>query len=455
MWEERKMSAHKAPDPEAERHAQTLREEIAIAHDFARLTTPAERRRAFGILFVSLVCMGAGQTVLFNILPPLSRQLGLSAVQTTSVFAVSAAVWVVTSTYWGKKSDHWGRKPVMLLGLLAFAASFALFASVMLGGLQHWIPAFAIFPLMVATRSIYGLLGSGTQPASQAYVADRTTPAERMQGVATVGSAFGLGTAVGPAIASLFAVIGLLAPFYFISVLALASAATIWFLLPERTPPKAREPLKSNLKWYDRRILPFVIFAIGLSTASTVPIQTMGFFFMDVLHVKPEAAAQFNMIGQMSSSMAALFAQLVLIQRVHISARAMTNWGLGAALGCSAIFLLSGQFGPLVVGLALSGLGFGMARPGFTSGASLSVAPHEQGAVAGIIGGASAMGFIAGPLIGYMYEWSPFIPYIFMGVLLVGLVVYLWLSPTLRNAGIIETDPEVLEESAETPVANA
>ena len=316
------MSPQHSPDPETRRHAAILREEIEIAHDFARVTTPAERRRAFGILFISLVCMGAGQTVLFNVLPPLSRQLGLSPVQTTSVFAVSAAVWVVTSTYWGRKSDQWGRKPVMLLGLLAFAASFALFAGVMLGGLRHWLPAFAVFPLMVVTRSLYGLLGSGTQPASQAYVADRTTPAERLQGVATIGSAFGLGTAVGPAIASLFAVIGLLAPFFFISVLALASAATIWFLLPERTPPKAREPVKSNLKWYDRRILPFVIFAIGLSTASTVPIQTMGFFFMDVLQVKPEAAAQFNMIGQMASSMAALFAQLVLIQRVHISARA-------------------------------------------------------------------------------------------------------------------------------------
>src|ERR1700688_3395971 len=206
------MSAGKTPDVEAARHARILREEVEIAHDFARVTTPAERRRAFVILFVSLVCMGAGQTVLFNVLPPLSRQLGLSTVQTTSIFAVSAAVWVVTSTYWGKKSDHWGRKPVMLLGLLSFAASFALFASVMLGGLQHWIPAFAVFPLMVVSRSIYGFFGSGTQPASQAYVADRTTPAERMKGVATIGSAFGLGTAVGPAIASLFAVIGLLAP---------------------------------------------------------------------------------------------------------------------------------------------------------------------------------------------------------------------------------------------------
>jgi MFS family permease len=420
-----------------------------------RVTTHAERRRAFSILFVSLLCMGAGQTVLFNILPPLSRQLHLSAVQTTSVFAVSAAVWVVTSTYWGRKSDHWGRKPVMLLGLIAFALSFALFASVMMGGLDHWLPAFAVFPLMIITRSIYGTLGSGTSPAAQAYVADRTTPQERLQGVATIGSAFGLGTVAGPAIASLFTPFGLLVPFYFISGLALASAATIWFLLPERTAPKARAPAAIALKWHDRRVLPFVIFAVGLSTAGTVPIQTMGFFFMDVLHVAPEHAAQYNMVGQLATSLAALFAQLVVVQYVRISARQLTNWGLATAVLSCVIFLVFGNFLVLVIGLALSGLGFGMARPGFTSGASLSVAPHEQGAVAGIIGGASAMGFIAGPLIGWMYEWSPYVPYAFAAVLLAGLAIYMYLSPTLRDAGIIPPDVEIVEEDLETPVANA
>ena len=423
--------------------------------DVVHITTRAERRRAFGILFVSLLCMGAGQTVLFNILPPLSRQLGLTEVMTTTVFAVSALVWVITSTYWGKKSDHWGRRPVMLLGLLSFAASFALFATVMLGGLRHWLPAVAIFPLLILARSLYGLLGSGTQPAAQAYVADRTTPQERMQGVATVGSAFGLGTVAGPAIASLFTPFGLLVPFYFISVLALLSAATIWFLLPERTAPKARAPSSVSLKWHDRRIMPFAIFAIGLSTASTVPIQTMGFFFMDVLHVAPEHSAQYNMVGQLATSLAALFAQLVVVQYVRISARALTNWGLGAALISCVAFLAFGNFFILVVGLALSGLGFGMARPGFTSGASLSVSPHEQGAVAGIIGGASAMGFIAGPLIGLMYEWSPYVPYIFASVLLAALFIYMWLSPALRNAGIVPPDIEIVEEDIETPVANA
>jgi MFS family permease len=434
------------PDPSAD-HAPVA----GVTH----VTTPAERRRAFAILFVSLCCMGAGQTVLFNILPPLSRQLNLSEFKTTSVFAVSAAIWVVSATFWGKRSDRWGRKPIMLLGLISFAASFALFASVMLGGLQHWIPAVLVFPLMILSRSLYGSLGSGTSPAAQAYVADRTTPQERLQGMATVGSAFGLGTAMGPAIASAFAPFGLLAPFYFISALALVSAAAIWFLLPERTPPQKFEHPVVTVRWHDRRILPFVIFAVVLSTASTVPVQTMGFFFMDLFKVHGDAATHLISIGQLASSFAALFAQFVVIRYVKLSSRTMTTAGLAAALLCCAVFFVTGNFTLLVLGLVFQGLGFGLARPGFTTGASLSVSPHEQGAVAGMIGGASAMGFIGGPLIGWMYEISPYVPYGFCAMLLTGLGVYMWISPVLRNAGIIPPDVEIAEENAATPVANA
>ncbi|HWD26485.1 MAG TPA: MFS transporter [Rhizomicrobium sp.] len=419
------------------------------------VTTPAERRRAFGILFVSLCCMGAGQTVLFNILPPLSRQLHLSEVQTTSVFAVSAAIWVVSATFWGKRSDRWGRKPILLLGLISFAVSFALFASVMLGGLKNWIPAFLVFPLMILARSLYGALGSGTSPSAQAYVADRTTPQERLQGMATVGSAFGLGTAIGPAIASVFTPFGLLAPFYFISGLALASAATIFFLLPERTPPARFERPVATIKWHDPRILPFVIFALTLSTASTVPVQTMGFFFIDMLHLPASQQPYYISVGQVASSAAALFAQFVVIRVVKISSRAMTTVGLAAALTCCIVFLFTRSFPVLVIALAAQGLGFGLARPGFTTGASLSVAPHEQGAVAGVIGGASAFGFVGGPFIGWLYEQSPYVPYVFGGLLLIGLVVYQWLSPTLRSAGVIPPDVEIVEEDVETPVANA
>lgn len=411
-------------------------------------SSPEERQRSFIILFVSLVCMGAGQTVLFAILPPLSRQLGLTEVQTSSIFGVSALIWVFTSTYWGRKSDQWGRKPVMLIGLIAYGLSTLLFASTMAAGLLHWLPAFLIFPLLIASRSVYGTFGSGTSPASQAYVADRTAPAERLQGVATINAAFGMGSALGPGIAAMLAVIGVLAPFYFIVLLAFISAGAIWFLLPERTPPQShKKAQKSSLKWYDPRVLPFVLFSVGLGIAGTVAVQTVGFFFIDVLHASNELAVQYNLIGQMASSMAALFAQLVVVQRFSFSAKTLTTFGLAAGFVSFLLFLAAPTFGTLVFAMILSGLGFGVARPGFVAASSLTVSPQEQGAVAGIIGGASAAGFIFGPLIGEMYRWSPFLPYGFGAAMMVTLFIFMRASRTLRNAGVIKPDIESIEEA--------
>ncbi|HAK61970.1 MAG TPA: MFS transporter, partial [Alphaproteobacteria bacterium] len=45
--------------------------------------------------------------------------------------------------------------------------------------------------------------------------------------------AFGLGSILGPAIGGVMVVISLLAPLYVAAMVALASAAMIWMLLPE------------------------------------------------------------------------------------------------------------------------------------------------------------------------------------------------------------------------------
>ncbi len=426
---------------------------LATPLSYGRLTTVTERKRALIILFCSLMCVGAGQSVLFAILPPISRKLDITPFQVTSIFAVSALIWVFSSPYWGERSDHVGRKPIMLMGLIAFAVSFGSFASVMLLGLNNLIPLAFVYPLMILTRSIYGTLGSGTFVSAEAYVADRTSREERTRWVATIAAAFGLGTTVGPGIGSALVVFGLFAPFYFISAVAVLSAAAIWYFLPERSRPRSKHPIEQRLKWHDRRMRPFVLFGFILSTAGAIPIQTVAFFFMDVLHLKESAAAQNVGIGLMASSMSALFAQLVLVQQFNPSARTLMRVGTAIAVASNAIFLISHSFGPLVFAMALSGLGFGMARPGYAAAASLSVSPEEQGAVAGVVGATSATGFIVGPVIGALYEVSPLAPYALGAVLMAALFLYARFSPNLRYAGLVT--PEVSEEIPETQVPNA
>jgi MFS family permease len=135
---------------------------------FTSVTTREERRRAFLVLFISLTCMGAGQSVMYSILPSLARELGITEFQAQLPFAVSGAIWMFTSTYWGKRSDHWGRKPVILMGLTAFGISFAAFAIFAQLGVSKVMAVAYAYPAMIAARSIYGIFGSGASPASQA-----------------------------------------------------------------------------------------------------------------------------------------------------------------------------------------------------------------------------------------------------------------------------------------------
>lgn len=423
-------SAPESPPPTtaAQRARAALRRAFVPPPDPpGRETTPEERKRAFQILFFSLVCLGSGQSLMFAILPSLARDLGLSEFMVGAVFSVSAAIWVFTSPYWGRRSDHIGRKPVILIGLCGFGISTVLFASVIWMGLEGLLPLLALYPLMVATRSIYGIFGAGSFPAAQAYVVDRTDRSERVSAVSTIGAAFGLGTTLGPGVASALVVFGLLAPFYVIAVVAFVSAFAIWRFLPERTPPSARaeEPAPVTLSWRDPRVLPFLVVATVVATVGAVPIQTGAFLFRDALGLDADQTIQFAGVGLMASSMAALFAQLVLVQRFHMSAEMLMRVGSGVAIAAFVVFAVARDFGPLVFAMLLSGLGFGLARPGFNAAASLAVRPSEQGTVAGLMGATGGAGFIFAPLVaGGLYQLSPYAPYVTGAVTMTGVLIY-------------------------------
>jgi MFS family permease len=420
----------------------------------SELQNPAERRRAFTILFFSLMCNGVGQSVMFAILPTLVRRLHLSEFHGTLPFVVSATIWLFTAGFWGGQSDRLGRKPIILLGLVAFGISFASFASIANLGTDGFMAVSIAYPLMIASRALYGVFGSGAGPAAQAYVADRTTREERTSGVATIGAAFGLGTTIGPGIGSVLVVFGLFAPFYFTAFVAFASAAAVWWFLPEHERPHAHAADRRTLKWHDRRIWPFIVFGVGISTAGAVPNQTIGYLFIDVLHYTPKQAPQYTGIGLVAGALAALFAQLVVVQRFDLSARTLMRWGTITCILSFALFAIGRQFGPLVFALMINGLGFGMVRPGYAAAASLSVDPHEQGAIAGLTGATSGAGFIFGPMIATaLYRVHPSAPYLFGGGLMLACYLFALLSPHLKNAGLVAPNGEQIEAFDEVPGA--
>jgi MFS family permease len=301
----------------------------------------AHNRRAFRILFVGLVCVGMGQSVLFSTLPPAARALGLTPFRISTIFATSATLWVFASPWWGRRSDVVGRRPIILGGLLGYALSMALVATTITLGMSGVLAPLLVYPCLIASRCVFAVLGSGTGPASQAYVADRTSHAERTAGVAFLNAAMGLGETIGPGFGSMLAVFGLGVPLYFAAGVAVASAALLWRFLPEETGHHAvtRRPT-ARLRLLDRRVLPFLAIAAALQAVRATTTITLSFFFQDTLGLDAATTVRDTGIGFVVLAVAGLFSQLVLVQRLRPTARAMLR--VGVPLMLVAFVILGG-----------------------------------------------------------------------------------------------------------------
>lgn len=392
------------------------------------------RRSAFFLLFFSLMAIGAGNTMLIAaVIPPLTRELGMPDWTAGAIFSLSAVCWSLSSPFWGKKSNAWGRRRVAALGLAGYAISMLLLLLSAWAALSELlVGTFAIFACLALSRTVFGLIGSGSSPAAQAYVADRTTQEERQSEIAFVTSGFSLGTVIGPAFAAaLVGIFGLLAPLLVTATLAATMSFLLWRFLPEN-----REPVKvagtmppipgAKGLWRSPNVLPFLIYAIALSLVTGILTQVFVFAVMDKLGVTGEAAAQFTGPAFAMGAMAVMTSQLVLIPRLKLQNRTLMIVGCIPLLIGALIIIPAQNFATLILAQFFLGIGQGLTRPGFSSGASLAVSPELQGNVSGLVISANGAGYIVTPLFGlFLYEYvDPSLPFWICVVLLVCMALF-------------------------------
>ena len=83
-----------------------------------------------------------------------------------------------------------------------------------------------------------------------------------------------------------------------------------------------------------------------------------------------------------------------------------------------------GDLHAIATGFAICSLGFGLFRPGFTSGASLAVTPSEQGQSAGIVAAVNGSAYIISPAIGvWLYNHSSWSVWVVVQALAVAVMV--------------------------------
>lgn len=395
---------------------------------------PGIDRRSYLLLFAGLVSVGMGQSLMFAILPPVARNLGLSEVQVGVIFAVSGVLWVLSSPFWGRLSDVWGRRPVILVGLLGFASSMAMFGLVVQASLAGWLALLPTYLLMIATCAVFGVLGSATAPAANAYVADRTEPEERVAQLATQSAGFGLGFTIGPGVVSVLLIFGLVTPFYAIAALGFLGALIIGLKLPEQPTRQRRTSGGKRMSPFDPRVLPYLLVGIALGIGQATAMQTAGFYAIDVLGMSIEQSARLVGIALMGAAAAGLFVQLVVIRLLKPLPRTMMGIGSVFAMAGFALLVFGSSYPIMLIAMVVLGFSFGLVRPGATAGASLAVSREEQGAVAGLMNTTGALGAVFAPVVGMsLYQLMPRAPYVLDFLLMLVAIALIAWHPGIRH----------------------
>jgi len=385
------------------------------------------------ILLISLVVVGMGFTVLFPILAPVGREMGLTEFQITAIIGASSITVFLASPRWGRLSDRLGRKPVILIGLFGFAFGTFLFNGVIYLGLSAALTGTVLFAALVASRMVHAAVMSATMPAANAFMADITSAANRTKGMGAAGAANNLGSMLGPAVAAL-AVFSLLMPLWVMAALAFLNGLFIWRFLPE--PPRHNAPrLGQKMRYRDPRIFPFIIVGVTMFSGMALVQQTMGFRFQDALNLSATETAQAVGLGMMLSAGASLLAQGVVVQRLSLPPFTLLRVAMPLLFIAFATMALTESQWVLTASMMVQGFGMGLAGPGFMAGASLAVSAEEQGAVAGVAGSCGPLGFAIGPMLGgALYQLQPTLPYaVAAGVYVVLFLSMGWLGRRLQS----------------------
>ena len=401
---------------------------------------------AFAIIFCSSVATAVGNTGLTSVLALIGRSLKIPDEMVVAIFSLSAVLWAVSSPFWARASDRFGRKPLMMVGLSGFMVSMAACGAVVSAGLRQLAAPMAIFGLLLLGRALFGLFGSASNPANQAYIADHTPRAKRTQAMASLAGAFGLGTVFGPWLAPYFIYpgVGVAGPLYTFSAIAAVMLIVVWRFLPEgarrarpaETVTEAVEAVVARERpmWRDPRVIPFALYGFVVATCQTAQQQTISFLVIDKLGVSPLAAKEQIAMAMMMGAVSGLLAQWGLIRRFQMTPKQLLRWGVVCGAAGNLLVAIAPDYLTVVAGYALASMGFGFARPGFTAGSSLAVGWKDQARVAGTIAAVNGINAVFAPAFMALYRANHAAPFFLNMVLMSGLLVYAFVSKPLRNA---------------------
>jgi MFS family permease len=359
-------------------------------------------------------------TIILPLLPFYTLSLGASPFVIGLLVSVFGFCQFVSGPVLGHISDKWGRKPVLLISQLGTLSGLILLA------------ISRSLTLVFLARIIDGIT-AGNITVAQAYIADVTPPEKRAKSFGILGSAFGLGMLIGPALSGFLAHYGNACPIWaavFLSALSIVGTTTLLsHTRPEKQPLKPADQQLKGSRFKGMSPLSILWKYMKVPALRPLLFQHLCFTFAFMTFVSGLALfclARFTWhghpFGAEQTGYVFTYAGIIgLTIQAGLIHWLITRLGAGKLIvfGFLSMFvgygILSGVYvlPVFVLCLTLNNFGSSVLRPAIMSEVSKRVPRTEQGAIMGVIQAIQSLSQVVAPLVsgllinrGWFAAWS-------------------------------------------------
>ena len=359
-------------------------------------------------LLLALAANAAAQSFLLVVLPSLGRDLGFSPMETGLLLGLAALILLIAAPIWGNVSERRGRRLVLLLGLVGATLGPALMSGVIGLRLSGGLDSISTLALLFAIRVGQSSLSGGLLPAAQAWMADRTPPGRRAEGMGLLGASYGIGGIAGAGIA--FAAGGT-AP---VSALAALSGGValsllfVWFKISDLSGKDRAHGPSASMGSLLGRIWPCLIVTfLGVTVYGTMQHVTALRLEDSFALSRAESVSQAG-AALMIATIAMAATQTFGLRHIKLAPAMLVLIGASAAVAAMLGVALATDAFLLTVALVVMGAALGLLLPGNLALLSVIAGPAVQGRVAGVNAMAQGLGMTAGPIAGaILHRFSP------------------------------------------------
>lgn len=418
----------------------------AVAESAAAGGTAPEAHRAFGsgelaFLYLPLFTVALGYGAVLPILPALLHRLhgnagdGALALHAGLLTGIYIGAFVIGAPLWGRLVDRYGPRPVLLIGLLGYAAATVWFGFAVSLGAAY------------ASRLVAGGFAAGLLPATAAFVVARCREPDRARHLGWVSAATVLGFLVGPALAGWVhdvasgpmadgagALHVTAVPIWTTGVIALASAFGVAWGMGAHRPRRSPGDSKISSDARGPALAPRSILLLSGLAAFGIGAFEVGLTLQSQRAWAWSASDLAWLFVVCSLVMLAIQFALFAPLRRHLKPERLVIGGFVVMAVGFALLAMTSAYG-LIFGLvALIALGSGVLLP------TLSVATADQagGSVGTAIGyqnAAGNLGQAAGSAaIGLLFNAIPIPPFAVVAVLMLVAAMVSWRVARVRGA---------------------